>query len=366
MNNSSALNGTNSSAMAGLGPPLAYTAVMSAALVLIIVVAVLGNSLVIYAFFSYHRLRHNVTNYFIVSLAVSDILTAFFVTTFELDKVIYFQWSHGEFLCHVWTFMYLLMVPGSVINLLAVTIDRFLVLRIPLRYTTLMTRRRATIAICVLWLYALVTALLPSLGWRMDHPKVIARTCYFLTTPAYSILVGICNFLLPMMFMGFFWTKIYAIAQTHAKRVRKLEQSLSVVENSLSQTDKSSRNSRVSISDENATTKKLFENSSVTSSCKKQFRRHLRGSKYIAILVGVFFLCWLPYTSTSLVAAINRDWYLSIPSPIWDVFLVMGYLNSALNPFLYPFHDRQFREAFRNIFKSFQQRTYSMLSKIRS
>ena len=326
-----------------------FIAIISVAMILIIIVAVLGNLLVIYAFSTHHRLRQNVTNYFVVSLAVSDILTAIFVTTFELDVILKNGvWLHGVFICHVWTFMYLLVTPGSIINLLAVTVDRFLVLRIPLRYTTLMTKRRAIILIGALWFYAFLIAYLPILGWRMkNHPKVYIG-CYFLTTPEYSIFVGLSNFLLLLIFMCFYWTKIYAIEQKHAKRVKKLKQSLSMIENSNSQIEKSSRNA--SISDENASTKKLFDNPNAASN-KKQFKRHLRGSKYIAILVGAFFLCWLPFTCVSLASSFKRSWYLKIHPSINYALLTMGYLNSALNPFLYPFHDRQFREAFKNIFK---------------
>lgn len=353
MNNSTGLAGANASAAVAKSNvylPGIFIAVVAASMVLIIIVATLGNLLVIYAFSTHHRLRQNVTNYFVVSLAVSDILTVLFVTTFELDVILnYGRWVHGVFMCHVWTFMYLLVAPGSIINLLAVTVDRFLVLRIPLRYTTLMTKRRAILGIGVLWLYAFLIASLPTLGWRMKNFPKVKISCYFLTTPEYSIFVGVVNFLLPLLFMGFLWTKIYAIAQKHAKRVRKLEQSLSVIDNS-SQTDKSSRNSHGSISDDNMSGKKLFENPNATSN-KKQFKRYLRGSKYIAILVGAFFFCWLPYISVSLVSAINRSWYLKIHPSIHFALLTLGYLNSALNPFLYPFHDRQFREVFKTIFK---------------
>jgi len=46
-------------------------------LIIIIILTLLGNSLVIRAFFAFRKLR-NVTNYFVVSLAVTDILVAVF------------------------------------------------------------------------------------------------------------------------------------------------------------------------------------------------------------------------------------------------------------------------------------------------
>jgi hypothetical protein len=83
---------------------------------------------------------------------------------------------------------------------------------------------------------------------------------------------------------------------------------------------------------------------------KKSIKKHLKGSKYIAIIVGLFFLCWLPYTLLSLTVSIcGEECYRATPQELAHILLVMGYLNSALNPYLYPFHDRQFKEAFKNI-----------------
>ena len=57
--------------------------------------ALVGNFIVVYAFIFYKRLRTSVTNYFIISLAVSDILTSGLVTSFKLDSDISNKWKHG-------------------------------------------------------------------------------------------------------------------------------------------------------------------------------------------------------------------------------------------------------------------------------
>jgi len=314
-------------------------------MVVIIIAALVGNLLVLYAFFSYHRLRSNVTNYYIASLALSDLLTATLVVPIELDQFIKNGvWTHGEVICQIWTTMYLLSAPGSIINLCAVTLDRFIVLRVPLRYTEIMTPRRAMIVIMLLWTYALVTACLPVFGWRdhsfehfvIDVPN--GKSCYFVISSNYVILINIANFLIPMIFMAICWSLIYQIARRHQQRVKKLARSMSINETTMS-----------------LTMNGVGGSTSEGQHTKKSIRKHLKGSKYIAIIVGLFFLCWLPYTLLSLIVSIcGPQCFLGTPQEVSNILLVMGYLNSALNPYLYPFHDRQFKEAFKHILLNVQ------------
>lgn len=315
-------------------------------MVIIIIAALLGNLLVLYAFFSYHRLRNSVTNYYIASLAFSDLMTATLVVPLELDIFIKdFVWTHGEVACRMWSTLYLLVIPGSIINLCAVTLDRFIVLQVPLRYTELMTPKRAMVAIILLWSYALITACLPVLGWR-EHQYFVFRylnglNCVFVLTQDYVILINIANFLIPMIFMAICWSLIYQIARKHQRRVKKLARSMSVNETTMTLTMTNGANGGTSMSDGHQT--------------KKSIKKHLKGSKYIAIIVGLFFLCWLPYTLLSLAVSIcGQICFVGTPQEISHILLVMGYLNSALNPYLYPFHDRQFKEAFKNIFFDIQ------------
>lgn len=345
---SSNATSTGNETLPGVHYHIVFKIFAATVMVIITIAALLGNLLVLYAFFNYHRLRNNVTNYYIASLALSDLLTAALVIPLEIDTFINDSiWKKGETMCRIWTTLYLLAAPGSIINLCAVTLDRFIVLRVPLRYTELMTPRKAVIVIVCLWVYALVTACLPVMGWKnTDHNNVLQGECYFNMTPEYTTLMNIVNFLIPMIFMAICWSLIYQIARKHQRRVKRLARSMSVNETTMSLTMNGVNgvSGRPSISDGTQT--------------KKSIKKHLKGSKYIAIIVGVFFVCWLPYTLLSLSVSVCGDkCYYATPRELAIMLLIMGYLNSALNPYLYPFHDRQFKEAFKNILFDVQNLT---------
>ena len=322
------------------------------------ITALAGNLLVVYAFIAYKKLRASVTNYFVISLAVSDILTSGVVTSFKADSTLKYQeWTHGEFMCSLYTTMYLLAVPSSVINLCAFTVDRFLVLRMPLRYNSLMPPNRAVFIICCLWIYALVWACLPAMGWKVNMPILQHGYCYFMTTRGYNVTVNIVNFLLPMIFMAIFWFFIYTIVIRHRERVFEMERNLSFNTN---ETNESSHNSSNTLSSYAASSSHLAPKEKTE---RKKMRRNVRRSRYIGFIVVLFYFCWLPYVTLSMIGNLciwcNEQGL--IPYVLYDALLALGFINSALNPFLYPFHDKHFKEAFRDMWKKMTSKTFVKL-----
>ena len=330
-----------------LPPLLLFLEIVEAA---IIIVALVCNIFVVYAFIGYKKLRTRVTNYFVISLAVSDILTAGLVITFKLDSDISNKWKHGEFMCNLFTTLYLLAVPSSVINLCAVTVDRHLVLRMPLRYNSLMPPRRAVLIIACLWIYAIIWACLPVMGWKEELPAVYNGHCYFLSTRQYNITVNIFNFVLPIIFMVVFWLRIYAIVQKHRKRDLKIERSLSLNTNDSS----NSRNLNYNVE---GTLMNSPAHGRNERKDKKRMRRNVRRSRYIGYSVVLFYFCWLPYVTLSMMNNLCPSCPL-INRALVDAFLVLGFVNSALNPFLYPFHDKNFKEAFRDMWKKVRNKLF--------
>ena len=74
-------------------------------------------------------------------------------------------------------------------------------------------------------------------------------------------------------------------------------------------------------------------------------RREVKKARKLLIIVIFFMICWIPlYLSNTLEA------FLISHQPAWlvDTFIILSHLNSALNPILYAYHMRDFREAMKN------------------
>ncbi|KAF7659655.1 hypothetical protein LDENG_00294300 [Lucifuga dentata] len=83
--------------------------------------------------------------------------------------------------------------------------------------------------------------------------------------------------------------------------------------------------------------------------------REKRFTFVLAVVMGVFVLCWFPFFFTYSLQAVCRE-NCSIPDTLFNLFFWIGYCNSCLNPIIYTIFNRDFRRAFKKIlFQSHKQ-----------
>ena len=94
---------------------------------------------------------------------------------------------------------------------------------------------------------------------------------------------------------------------------------------------------------------RLFVRDPKTLSSKghaRKFRREAKAAKTLAIIVGAFIVCWLPFFTIYLIGAFCEE---CVSSLVFSVFFWLGYCNSALNPCIYALFARDFRSAFQRL-----------------
>ena len=86
----------------------------------------------------------------------------------------------------------------------------------------------------------------------------------------------------------------------------------------------------------------------------RNWRREYRLIKTLGIVMAVFILCWifffLRYTLCGLTESVCPTW-IAKSLVLEDILFWIGYFNSAINPFLYNYTNRDFRRAFRDLLK---------------
>ncbi|XP_031566787.1 tyramine receptor Ser-2-like [Actinia tenebrosa] len=334
-------NCTESNNTVPINTTCAALCVVSVALyIVIMVVAAFGCIMIIYAFAWNKKIRKVVTTYFIVSLAVSDLFTAIVVMPFDVEQILtnYEMWRHGAFMCTVWTTLYLLMIPTSILNLLVLTVDRYKALSDPLnrfKESPFMTKRRALVIIACLWIYCLLFALVPHMGWKVYPDVIVHGQCVFNISPIYGMLSSVFNFFIPLVVMCGLYFKIYRIANSlHANLPAGQLASPSRSPHDTGVQDRRGVKSR---------SKKIKD--------QKMLLKNTRAAKTVLLIVFTFVLCWMPHTIYSFIVSGACDsCYHAEEGPILAaVFLIMGYANSALNPFLFGYHHRLFKKTFKII-----------------
>ena len=323
MNNSSAANQSSDEDRSfGLDPKFSYP--VAACYLTITAVAVVGNFLVCYAVLANRNLRNNPTNLFILSFAVSDFLTATLVVPFDIESLfVDGAWNHGEAMCIIWQVVYLITIPISVYSLLAISVDRYNTLRDPLgrfRRSQFITRKRAIIVIAIIWINSILWALFPFMGWRKREESATEDgVCMLPYTRLYNILSSFLNIIFPLLITCFFYILIYRIACKNNKFTK--------------------RGGFPSIQRH-------------TKEENKMYLKNVKAAKTTAMFVLAIFICWQPYCWFVIADSIDGHNWKSFPYEVYLVLLMFGYLNSALNPFLFAFRNKRFKVAYRKLFTS--------------
>ncbi|EDO34093.1 predicted protein, partial [Nematostella vectensis] len=337
---------------------------MCAGYIAVMCVAVIGNAIVIVTIVRNTSLRRVTTNLFILSLAFSDLLTASLAMPFDLEALAgSLPWKHGHVICDIWATMYLIAVPTSILTLLAVAVERFKTLKDPLnkfRESHSVTHRRAIIAIFTLWGYSIMFAVVPLIGWRRSDVSVIDGQCIFNITHVYSALSSVVNFLLPVILTAYLYVRIFMIAHRHAPGAATQQNTdhkrLAKTATFRSEKHKGKASvSRISVcrvireslcSQGKKKTRIDFHKSSASVTRAAEagaMYRNIRAARTVAVIVFAFFLCWAPFTVLSVTMATCYTCTHAVSSELFSALLLLGYTNSALNPFLYSFKDKRFR-----------------------
>ncbi|XP_033181207.1 trace amine-associated receptor 7a-like [Mastacembelus armatus] len=102
---------------------------------------------------SHFRQLHTPTNLLLLSLAVSDFLVGLFVTPFHI-LLIEPCWFLGDLVCVLYYFLSFITVYASVLNMVLISVDRYVAICDPLHYPTRITLNRVQICVVLFWVYS--------------------------------------------------------------------------------------------------------------------------------------------------------------------------------------------------------------------
>ena len=176
-------------------------------------IAFIQNSILLTTFFFCRELL-TPTNMFILALSVCDLLVAGLGNPFVVASSVYKHWYFGHSVCVMYGFFMTFLGLTSITLLTAISLDRYILIVRTMRSVTIDCRiALRAIAGCVL--YALVWAGLPLLGWNEYVLEASGLACsvnWQSKTPAstsYIILLLIGCLFLPLIFIGFSYTRIF-------------------------------------------------------------------------------------------------------------------------------------------------------------
>ncbi|XP_051538771.1 D(3) dopamine receptor-like [Myxocyprinus asiaticus] len=405
---------------------------------LLILAIVFGNVLVCIAVLR-ERALQTTTNYLVVSLAVADLLVASLVMPWAVYlEVVGGAWLFSRLYCNVFVTLDVMMCTASILNLCAISIDRYTAVVMPVLYnTTHSSRKRVSVMIATVWFLAFAVSCPLLFGFNTsDDPSVCS-----ISNPNFVIYSSVVSFYLPFAVTLLVYVRIYIFLRRRRKRItfrqgsgkvqpapappsvetclqdgtHKEKQDLSPIrinvinetteqairprllgsclrrkrpqtipaENSLlppvvklnycsisqasfARTEQEPNCEEEEVDEEKQMTKRSCEVKKMSNGhthttihpprpthvmvcpsqvrCRSMHSKEKKATQMLAIVLGVFLICWLPFFVTHILNTHCRTCY--VPPELYSAFTWLGYVNSALNPVIYTTFNIEFRRAF--------------------
>ncbi|XP_049725861.1 alpha-1D adrenergic receptor [Loxodonta africana] len=307
-----------------------------------ILTAVAGNLLVILSV-ACNRHLQTVTNYFIVNLAVADLLLSTTVLPFSATMEVLGFWAFGRAFCDVWAAVDVLCCTASILSLCTISVDRYVGVRHSLKYPAIMTERKAAAILALLWVVALVVSVGPLLGWKEPVPTD-ERFCGITEEAGYAVFSSVCSFYLPMAVIVVMYCRVYVVARS---TTRSLEAGIKLERGKASDVVLRIHCRGAGTGTDRAHGTRSAKGHNFRSSFSVRllkFSREKKAAKTLAIVVGVFVLCWFPFFFVLPLGSLFPQ--LKPSEGVFKVIFWLGYFNSCVNPLIYPCSSREFKRAF--------------------
>ncbi|XP_013809904.1 alpha-1A adrenergic receptor [Apteryx mantelli] len=308
----------------------------------LIIFGVLGNILVILSVVC-HRHLQSVTHYYIINLAIADLLLTSTVLPFSATMEILGYWAFGRIFCNIWAAVDVLCCTASIMSLCIISIDRYIGVSYPLRYPSIVTEKRGLLALFSVWALSLVISIGPLFGWKEPAPED-ETICQITEEPGYVLFSALGSFYLPLTIILVMYCRVYVVAKRESKGLAsglKTEKShseevtLRIHRKNAPEASRSASNSK---SKYNFSVRLL------------KFSREKKAAKTLGIVVGCFVLCWLPFFVVMPIGSFFPA--IKPPDTLFKITFWLGYLNSCINPIIYPCSSQEFKKAFQNVLRA--------------
>nr|AEX15648.1 pheromone biosynthesis activating neuropeptide receptor isoform A [Mythimna separata] len=296
--------------------------------VIIFVAGILGNTSTCVVI-ARNRSMHTATNFYLFSLAISDLILLVCGLPFEVHRL----WNPdtyplGEAHCIAIGLASETSANATVLTITAFTVERYIAICRPFMSHTMSKLSRAVRFIIAIWVCALCTAVPQAMQFGIvsyvdNGQNVSACTVKGVGVHQVFVISSFVFFVVPMSMISV----LYALIGIKLRTSRVLHP-----------------------------VKKLSVDSNERASGQMQYRNGASQRRVIRMLVAValsFFICWAPFHVQRLLAIYGKS--LEHPSDtFYLVYIVLTFLSgvlyflsTAINPFLYNIMSNKFRNAFK-------------------
>eukprot|EP00057_Strongylocentrotus_purpuratus_P001528 XP_001199619.1 PREDICTED: histamine H2 receptor-like [Strongylocentrotus purpuratus] len=280
-----------------------------------IIVLLAGNVMVIAAVFTQRALKKP-SYYLLTSLAITDVITG----TIAIPLELYRRVVTNDITCSAkwdvyFTSVVYMCASDSMFHMVIITFDRYLAVLKPLRYNALMTPQRILMLALLGWLTSTLIAI-EQIVTESVKPTIPSFYCsnvriYPTTTTDTNDILIFCIIISCNVAVVMFNIQILRIAVKQARRITAIQC--------------------------------VGQGTATSSENRDAAFRQIRASRLIVCVVIAFLICHTPHGVRRLCLVVSNDFAFN--GAISHVDILLYFISSAINPFIYCRMDRVFRES---------------------
>ena len=271
--------------------------------VIVMAVIVSGNVLFLVAVIRFRHLR-DITGIFVANLATADLVTGLSLP-FQMAFFYHPHMERNKVTCLLRFQVISFACNASAYSLLCTVLDRYISIAHPFKYVRIMTEKVAYSLIAIIWTVDLFLCLIPLYGANDWETATICL--YEIVINKYFRLFNFIHQIAIALIILLIYVRIFFIVRSQLRRIQA---------------------------------ESVFNTGDTTNRPTKQMNR------VVGMVVLCFQVSWMPFFILQLM--LIED--VTVTKVLVANFLVfLGILNSTINPFLYAWKNKQFRNAFKKL-----------------
>ncbi|XP_071088679.1 histamine H3 receptor-like [Haliotis cracherodii] len=336
----------------------------------LILLAVVGNLLVIISYFRDKQLQ-TVHNLYILNLAIADLFLGAISMIFYADYTLRsWKWVFGRVFCKIWCVNDYSMCLMSVLLILLLSLDRVILLRNGAEYIAKETKKVAMVKIGIAWVIAFGIYGPCVIFWDIARGSSIVADgdcdAEFIMNVDFTLITALFELTIPFVALSCLNLLVFLAIRkrlrifpkgnhstgVHTEHVHDKGHSTNLngklIEGEPSSHSTEGRPVSVIIVPNEQLQHQHHRNNDVVvknPNTVKQTsaRKDLKAAKSLSVLVVTFFICWAPYTIATFAVSQCDD---CLNKHVYEFFTWLLWVKSSINPFLYASQSKRFKENF--------------------
>ena len=194
---------------------------------LICFVTTAGNVLVLLSFRINKKLR-TTNNYFLISLAIADLIIGFYSMPVFTLYFITEEWLLGPYICDLWLCLDYTVSNASVASLLLISFDRYFSITRPLTYRVNRTTKKVTFFIGLSWAISVLmwSPFIISWPFILGNRVIKDNECkvqFLLTNKYITLITASVAFYLPVTIICILYFQIWRVTKKRQVELRSLQ-----------------------------------------------------------------------------------------------------------------------------------------------